>query len=78
MIEPDQVLTVREVSHYLKLGRSTVYRLAQGGRLPGRKVGGTWRFSRRNLDEWLVQQPPPAGEGAPAEPLPPPAAPPAL
>lgn len=78
MIESDQVLTVREVSHYLKLGRSTVYRLAQGGRLPGRKVGGTWRFSRRNLDEWLAQRSPPAAAHPPAEPPPPPAAPPVL
>lgn len=57
-MEPDQVLTVREVSHYLRLARSTVYRLAQNGRLPGRKVGGTWRFPRRGLDEWLAQQAP--------------------
>lgn len=72
MIESDQVLTVREVSHYLKLGRSTVYRLAQGGRLPGRKVGGTWRFSRRNLDEWLAQQSPPAPPADPPPGAPPP------
>ena len=69
-MEPDQVLTVREVSHYLRLARSTVYRLAQNGRLPGRKVGGTWRFPRRGLDEWLAQQAPAA-----ARPADPPAAP---
>ena len=57
-MEPDQVLTVREVSHYLRLARSTVYRLAQNGRLPGRKVGGAWRFPRRGLDEWLAQRAP--------------------
>lgn len=58
MIDPDQVMTVREVSLYLKLATSTVYRLAQGGRLPGRKIGGAWRFSRRNLDDWLVKRTP--------------------
>ena len=63
-MEPDQVLTVREVSHYLRLAQSTVYRLAQNGRLPGRKVGGTWRFPRRGLDEWLAQQSPGAGPTA--------------
>ncbi len=70
-MEPDQVLTVREVSLYLRLARSTVYRLAQNGRLPGRKVGGAWRFPRRSLDEWLVQRAPAA-----ASPADPPAAPP--
>jgi excisionase family DNA binding protein len=50
-----QVLTVREVSDYLRLAESTVYKLAQEGALPGRKVGGTWRFSRKKLKKWLEE-----------------------
>lgn len=53
--DQDAVLTVQEVSQYLKLAKSTVYKLAREGALPGRKVGGTWRFSRKKLDEWLEQ-----------------------
>jgi len=53
--DQDAVLTVQEVSQYLKLAKSTVYNLAREGILPGRKVGGTWRFSRKKLDEWLEQ-----------------------
>jgi excisionase family DNA binding protein len=53
--EADAVLTVSEVSEYLKLAESTVYRLAKENKLPGRKVGGAWRFSRKGLDEWLMQ-----------------------
>ncbi|MGB3715296.1 MAG: helix-turn-helix domain-containing protein [Candidatus Promineifilaceae bacterium] len=49
----DAVMTVPEVSEYLKLGESTVYRLAKDGKLPARKVGGVWRFSRRSLNNWL-------------------------
>lgn len=52
--KPDAVMTVQEVSEYLKLAKSTIYRLAQEGQLPGRKVGGTWRFSRNSLDKWLA------------------------
>jgi excisionase family DNA binding protein len=52
--EADAVLTVSEVSEYLKLAESTVYRLAKENKLPGRKVGGAWRFSRKGLDEWLM------------------------
>jgi len=48
-------MTVHEVSEYLKLAESTVYRLAREGRLPARKVGGVWRFSRDVLDEWFFQ-----------------------
>jgi excisionase family DNA binding protein len=56
MLDNDQIMTIGEVSHYLKLARSTIYRHAQKGKLPGRKIGGAWRFSRRSLDEWLAAQ----------------------
>ena len=51
----DSLMTVHEVSEYLKLAESTVYRLAREGRLPARKVGGVWRFSREVLEEWFFQ-----------------------
>lgn len=53
--EPDSVMTVAEVSHYLKISESSVYRLAKGGKLPARKVGGVWRFSREALKAWLAR-----------------------
>ena len=59
--ENDTVLTVREVALYLRMAESTVYRLAQERKLPGRKIGGMWRFSRKELDRWL-KQPPDEGE----------------
>ncbi len=55
--EPDAILTVREACAYLKLSESTVYRLAQEGSLPGRKLGGAWRFSRKRLDEYIAAAP---------------------
>lgn len=53
----DMVLTVEEVSIYLKLGKSTIYKLLHEGKLPGRKVGGRWRFSRVAIEDWLREQP---------------------
>ena len=49
----DEILTVREVAEYLRLGESTIYRLAQEGKIPGRKIGGTWRFSRQAIKNWF-------------------------
>ena len=49
----DEILTVREVADYLRLGESTIYRLAQEGKIPGRKIGGTWRFSRQTIKTWF-------------------------
>lgn len=37
-------LTVIEAAEYLKLGRSTVYRLVREGKLPAHKFGRHWRF----------------------------------
>lgn len=55
--ESGQIMTIREVSEYLRMGESTVYRLANEGKLPGRKIGGAWRFSRNELDRWVAQPP---------------------
>lgn len=49
----ENVMTVQEVAVFLRLAESTVYKLAQEGKLPGRKVGGAWRFSRKGLEAWL-------------------------
>ncbi|EGU35841.1 MULTISPECIES: methylation-associated defense system helix-turn-helix domain-containing protein MAD1 [Vibrio] len=52
----DQILTLKEVAVYLKLAEKTAYRLASEGKLPGFKVGGSWRFKREDLEAWIEQQ----------------------
>lgn len=52
----DSILTIREVAEYLKVNERTVYRLAGARKMPAFKVGGTWRFSRAELDQWIKQQ----------------------
>lgn len=49
----DQILTLEEVSKYLKLNKATVYRMAQAGKMPASKVGKVWRFKRVKIDTWL-------------------------
>jgi excisionase family DNA binding protein len=51
--KPDNVLTIVDLSAYLKISTSTLYKLAQEGRLPGQKVGRHWRFHREAVDDWL-------------------------
>lgn len=51
-----EILTLDEVAAYLKAGKKTVYRLAQQGRIPGFKLGGTWRFRSSELDRWIAAQ----------------------
>lgn len=52
----DQILTLKEVAAYLKLAEKTAYRLASEGKLPGFKVGGSWRFKREDLEAWIEKQ----------------------
>lgn len=50
----DHILTAREAAAYLKVSPVTIYRLAPKGRIPCRKVGGQYRFTRTALDTWLA------------------------
>jgi excisionase family DNA binding protein len=51
-----EILTLDEVAVYLKAGKRTVYRLASAGQIPAFKLGGTWRFSRAEIEGWIKQQ----------------------
>ena len=50
-----EILTLEEVAAYLKAGKRTVYRFAQKGEIPAFKLGGTWRFRRSELDNWIAE-----------------------
>ena len=50
------IMTIREVAEYLKLTEKTAYRHAADGKIPGFKVGGAWRFRRREIDRWIERQ----------------------
>jgi excisionase family DNA binding protein len=45
------LLTFKEAMDFLRVSRSTVYRLMWSGQLRGHKVGSTWRFYRSELLE---------------------------
>lgn len=49
----DEILTLKEVAEYLKLAEKTAYRLAADGKLPGFKVGGSWRFKKIDIERWI-------------------------
>lgn len=51
--EHDEVLTIDELAIYLKVSKSTLYKLVQEGKIPGQKVGKHWRFHRDVIEQWL-------------------------
>ena len=48
-----EILTVLEVARFLRVPKSTVYKLARVGELPASKIGKHWRFLRRDIHEWM-------------------------
>jgi excisionase family DNA binding protein len=52
----DDLLTTKQLQNLLHVDRITIYRMLHDGRLRGFKVGGQWRFSRREIESWLQQQ----------------------
>ena len=50
------IMTIREVADYLKLTEKTAYRLTAEGKIPGFKVGGSWRFKKTDIERWIKEQ----------------------
>ena len=49
----DPILTLDELADYLKLSKSTLYKLVQRGEVPGTKIGKHWRFRKGTIDRWI-------------------------
>ena len=53
MSSESEILTVMEVARFLRVPKSTVYKLARLGQLPASKIGKHWRFLRRDIHDWM-------------------------
>ena len=51
-----KVLKVAELAEYLRIHSATVYRLLRRKQLPGFRVGGEWRFSLDEIDQWCGEE----------------------
>lgn len=49
------IMTLEEVAKYLRVHKSTVYRMAREGSIPSSKVANQWRFRKARIDEWLME-----------------------
>jgi excisionase family DNA binding protein len=56
MAAPTRLVTVKELSDYLRVHPSTIYRLLKRGELPAIKLGSDWRFSLEAIDRWRQRQ----------------------
>jgi excisionase family DNA binding protein len=49
-----EIMTPREAAEYLSIHVRTIYRLVKLGEIPGRKVGGSWRFKKDLAEEKMI------------------------
>jgi PTS system nitrogen regulatory IIA component len=53
---PSKDFDIESLAAYLHLTPAQVAKMAERGRLPGRKIGGQWRFSEAEIHHWLEQR----------------------
>jgi excisionase family DNA binding protein len=53
---PEEIMTIREVAEFLKVTERTIYKLTAEGQIPSFKVGGSWRFQRADLVQWMSEK----------------------
>jgi len=49
-------MDLEELANYLQRDKREVSKMANRGYLPGRKVGGEWRFARAEINYWIETQ----------------------
>lgn len=50
------IMTLEEVAKYLRVHKSTIYRMAREGTIPSTKVANQWRFKKARIDAWLLER----------------------
>ena len=48
-----EVMTVKDLCDYLLLSKKTILKILNEGQIPARKVGGSWRILKSEVDKYL-------------------------
>jgi hypothetical protein len=51
--DPPEIMNAEQAGQFLQIDEKNVIELAEAGKLPGKKLGPVWRFSREALVAWL-------------------------
>lgn len=52
----NRLMNIEDLAHYLRLRKQTIYNWLHQRKISGMKVGGVWRFDRKEVDLWLKNQ----------------------
>jgi excisionase family DNA binding protein len=53
---PARLMTVRDLSEYLHVHTSTIYRMLRQREIPAFRIGSDWRFNMESVDRWCSEQ----------------------
>ncbi|MBI4981860.1 MAG: helix-turn-helix domain-containing protein [Candidatus Omnitrophica bacterium] len=48
-----KLMDIDDLADYLRLKKQTIYNWLHQSKISGIKVGGVWRFERKEVDAWL-------------------------
>jgi excisionase family DNA binding protein len=51
--DPPEIMNAEQAAQFLQIDESVVVEMAESGKLPGKRLGSAWRFSRAALVAWL-------------------------
>lgn len=57
----DDILTIKELSDYLKVSEKTIYRMLSRAEIPAFKMGASWRFKKSKIEDWIKAREKPEG-----------------
>ncbi len=52
----ENLLTIKEVAHLLRLTPQTLYKMLKQGDIPAVKIGSQWRFDAEQVRTWLLSR----------------------
>jgi excisionase family DNA binding protein len=51
-----EVMDIKELAHYLGIGKSKIYGLIRHKKIPASRIGRQYRFSKEVIDSWLKEK----------------------
>ncbi len=48
-----RLIDIDELADYLRLKKQTIYNWLNQGKISGIKMGGVWRFDRKDINSWI-------------------------
>jgi excisionase family DNA binding protein len=52
----EELLTINELSRYLKISKPTLYKMVEKGNIPALKIANQWRFKKEDINMWIEKQ----------------------